>query len=96
MKLRWTQRAVADVEEISDYLLSVSPTSWERLVTRIEAVTEYLLQFPRMGKMGLVSGTREFVLSGTPYIIAFRVREDVVQVLSIRDGRMQLPPTTWE
>lgn len=96
MKLRWTQRAVADLEEISDYLLSVSPTSWERLVTRIEAVTEYLLQFPHMGKMGLVSGTREFVLSGTPYIIVFRVREDVVQVLSIRDGRMQLPPTTWE
>jgi len=96
VKLRWTQRAVADLEEISDYLLSVSPTSWERLVTRIEAVTEYLLQFPHMGKMGLVSGTREFVLSGTPYIIVFRVREDVVQVLSIRDGRMQLPPTTWE
>jgi len=96
MKLRWTPRAVADLEEIADYLLSVSPTSWERLIGRIEAVADYLLQFPHMGKVGLVTGTREFVLSGTPYIVVFRVREGIVQILSIRDRRMQLPPTTWE
>ena len=96
MKLRWTPRAVSDLEEISDYLLSVNPTSWDRLMDRVEAVTGYLLQFPHMGKLGLVSGTREFVLSGTPYILVFRLKKDVVQILSVRDGRMQLPPTLTE
>jgi len=49
-----------------------------------------------MGKLGLLSGTREFVLSGTPYILVFRLKKDVVQILSVREGRMQLPPTLTE
>jgi len=96
VKLRWTPRAVADLEEISDYLLLVHPKSWERLVGRIENTANYLLQFPHMGKTGLTPGTREFVLSGTPYILVFRLKDDVVQILSVRDGRMRLSPTSWE
>lgn len=93
MTLQWTPRAVADLEEISDYLVSVHPKSWERLIERIETTARYLLQFPHMGKIGLAPGTREFVLSGTPYMLVFRLREDVVQILSVRDGRMRVPPT---
>ncbi len=96
MKLRWTPRAVADLEEIADYLLAVRPKAWEKLLARIELTLDYLLQFPHMGKVGLASGTREFVLSGTPYILVFRLRDDMVQILSVRDGRMRLTPTTWE
>ncbi len=96
MKLRWTPRAVADLEEIADYLLAVYPTAWERLLARVESTVDYLLQFPHMGEIGLVEGTREFVLSGTPYILVFRLKDDVVQIVSVRDGRMQVPPTYEE
>ena len=92
MKLRWTPRAVADLEGIADYLLAVHPPAWERLLARVEVTAGYLLKFPHMGKVGLVEGTREFVLSGTPYILVFRLKHDVVQIVSVRDGRMQLPP----
>jgi toxin ParE1/3/4 len=93
LKLRWTPRAVADLEQIADYLLAVHPQSWDRLLTRVEETVDYLLHFPHMGKAGLVEGTREFVLSGTPYILVFRIKHDVVQMVSVRDGRMQLPPS---
>ena len=96
MKLRWTPRAVTDLEEIADYLLAVQPKAWEKLLARVELTLDYLLQFPQMGKLGLASGTRESVLSGTPYILVFRRKDDVVQILSIRDGRMRLTPTTWD
>ena len=96
MKLRWTPRAVADLEQIADYLLAREPRAWEKLLARVELTLDYLLQFPHMGKAGLAPGTREFVLSGTPYIIVFRLKGDVVQILSIRDGRMFFTPTTWE
>jgi toxin ParE1/3/4 len=92
VKLRWTPRAVADLEQIADYLLAVNPKSWKRLLSRLQIAIDYLLQFPHMGKAGLVEGTREFVLSGTPYILVFRLKHDVVQIVSVRDGRMQLPP----
>lgn len=64
MKLRWTPRAVADLEEISDYLVAATPQAWEHLLQRLERLTEAILDFPLMGKAGLVPGTREFVLSG--------------------------------
>jgi len=94
MKLRWTPRAVADLEEISDYLMAASPQTWEQLLQRIEQLTDALLDFPLMGKRGRVPGTREFMLAGTPYILVFQVKEDAVVIVSVRDGRMRLPPTS--
>jgi toxin ParE1/3/4 len=92
MKLRWTPRAVADLEEISDYLVAVNPQAWERLL-RVERLNEAILDFPLMGKAGLVPGTREFGLSGTPYILVFQLKDDSVVIVSVRDGRMRLPPS---
>jgi len=92
MKLRWTPRAVADLEEISDYLVAASPQTWDHLLSRIERLSEMILDFPLMGKAGLVPGTREFVVSGTPWILVFQVKEDAVVIVSVRDGRMRLPP----
>jgi len=94
MKLRWTPRAVADLEEISDYLMAASPQTWEQLLQRIEQLTDALLDFPLMGKRGRVPGTREFMLAGTSYILVFQVKEDAVVIVSVRDGRMRLPPTS--
>jgi len=45
-----------------------------------------------MGKAGLVTGTREFVLAGTPYILVFQLKGDAIVIVSVRDGRMRLPP----
>ena len=92
MKLRWTPRAVADLEEISDYLVAASPQAWEHLLQRLERLSEAMLDFPLMGKAGLVPGTREFVVSGTPYILVFQVKDEAVVIVSVRDGRMRLPP----
>jgi toxin ParE1/3/4 len=91
MKLRWTPRAVADLEEISDYLIVAAPQAWEHLLGRVEHLTDLLLDFPLMGKPGIVPETREFVLTGTPYILVFQIKVDAVIVLSVRDGRMRMP-----
>lgn len=46
-----------------------------------------------MGNSRLVSGTRESVLSGIPYMLVHRIKDKVAGILSFRDGRMQFPPT---
>ncbi len=84
---------MADLEEISDYLVAASPQTWEHLLQRLEHLTDALQDFPLMGKMGLVAGTREFVLAGTPYILVFQLKGDAIVIVSVRDGRMPLPPT---
>ncbi|MGA9565361.1 MAG: type II toxin-antitoxin system RelE/ParE family toxin [Candidatus Korobacteraceae bacterium] len=92
MKLRWTPRAVTDLEEISDYLMVAAPQAWRHLLKRLERLTDALLDFPLMGKAGLVKGTREFVLAGTPYILVFQLKDDAIVIVSVRDGRMRMPP----
>jgi toxin ParE1/3/4 len=94
MRLRWTPRAIADLEEISDYLVAVRPEAWERLLGRVEHLADVLVDFPLMGKLGLVPGTREFVLAGTPYILVFQVKGDAGVIISVRDGRMRFPSGT--
>jgi len=48
----------------------------------IEAV-EYLIEHPGLGRPGRLQGTRELVVSGTPFVVIYRVRLDVVQVLRL-------------
>jgi toxin ParE1/3/4 len=44
-----------------------------------------------MGRPGRVISTRELVVSGTPYIVAYRVREGVVEILAVIHGAQQWP-----
>jgi toxin ParE1/3/4 len=93
MKLCWTPRAKADLEEISDYLIVAGPRAWEQLLERLEHLTDFLLDFPLMGKPGIVPETRDFVLTGTPYVLVLqiKIKDDTVIIVSVRDGRMRLP-----
>jgi toxin ParE1/3/4 len=55
-----------------------------RLVQRFTAAEIMLGRFPRLGRAGKDEGTRELVLSGTPYIFVYRIEASVVVILDIR------------
>jgi toxin ParE1/3/4 len=42
---------------------------------------------PRMGRKGRVPGTRELVASRLPFVIAYRIRLDRIEVLRVIHGR---------
>ncbi|CLR06874.1 Uncharacterised protein [Mycobacterium tuberculosis] len=44
-----------------------------------------------MGRSGEIKGTREFVVTGTPYIVAYRVTEKQVEVLFVQHGAREWP-----
>ena len=48
----------------------------------LEAV-DYIKQYPTLGRAGRLRGTRKLVVSGTPFIVIYRVRMDFVQVLRV-------------
>jgi addiction module RelE/StbE family toxin len=50
---------------------------------RIRAQVRQLLQFPETGRPGRIEGTRELVISQTPYIAAYRITGDTVRILRI-------------
>ena len=81
MHVEWLQVAldsvIAEAESISQY----SPAAAERTVAAILNAVENLKHYPALGRPGRVAGTRELVISGTPYIVAYRVRGDTVELL---------------
>ena len=58
-----------------------------RLYQRFVAAKQLLGRFPLVGREGQQAGTRELVLSGTPYVFIYRVEQHVVTILDIRDSR---------
>ena len=50
---------------------------------RIWDASNKLSIYPGMGKPGRVPGTRELVVTGTPFILPYRVVQDRVEILRV-------------
>ena len=91
MKLRWTNPALRDLEEIGDYIGRDNPEAAARLVTTILDKAEALVAHPHVGRPGRVAETRELVVADTPYIVPYRVRGEEVQILAVLHGARRWP-----
>jgi addiction module RelE/StbE family toxin len=96
MYLEWSVFALAEREAIFDYIEADSPHAAVRVDDRIETWVEGLAQFPEIGRTGRIEGTRELVISGTPYIAAYRIVGDTVRILRVLHGAQQWPDTMPE
>lgn len=93
MIIVWSAVARADLLAIVDYLLAVNSATAIDTEQRIIEATGQLADFPGLGRPGRVSGTRELVITGTPYIAAYRVRRDAIEMLRILHGTRKWPET---
>ncbi len=91
MIFEWSVFALADRDAIFDYIEADSPRAAIAVDERIQACIENLKQFPEMGRPGRIDGTRELVISGTPYIAAYLISGDTVRILRVLHGARQWP-----
>ncbi|WP_442966259.1 MULTISPECIES: type II toxin-antitoxin system RelE/ParE family toxin [unclassified Rhizobium] len=69
-----------------------NPRAAARVVNDIHSKTEKLLSAnPFIGRAGEIRGTRELVIPATPYIVAYRVRDDHIEVLFVQHGAREWP-----
>lgn len=83
MRVVWFPRALSDLRSIERYIELNNPAAARRIEQRIKAVVRLLGKHPQMGRPGRVTGTREFSVSGTPYIVAYAVTGDCVAILAV-------------
>ena len=89
MRIRWLNDAVDDLIEIRNYIANDNPNAAANVAERIKNGVNSLKEYPGMGRSGRVEGTRELVVSGLPYIIPYRVKNNVIEVLRVLHGAMQ-------
>ena len=90
-RVRWTNRAIKRLEQIGDHIASDSPRMAADVIQRIVSEAEQLTVHPSKGRTGRVTGTREWVVSGLPYIVAYRVRDGELQILTVMHGAQKWP-----
>jgi toxin ParE1/3/4 len=91
VELRWTKLALIDLNEAFAYIAEDNSQAAASVAARIAELTRNLIQHPGMGRPGRVPDTRELVISGTPYIVAYRVRGDKVEVLRVLHAARKWP-----
>ncbi len=92
MRIVWTEPASHDLESIAAYIGADKPGAAARQVLLvIDAVESFLAQSPGIGRPGRVLNTRELVVPGTKYIVAYRVRQKTVQILRVLHGAKKWP-----
>jgi toxin ParE1/3/4 len=91
VKLRWTEGAVEDLQSAHDYLEAESPKAALDTVDRVMSAVERLEQFPNMGRAGRVGGSRELVVTGTPFVVAYRLKAESVQILAVLHAARKWP-----
>jgi toxin ParE1/3/4 len=75
----------------AEYIARDNPAAASRIVNLIMTAVEHLSEHPALGRAGRVPGTRELVISGTPYIIPYRIRENTVEVLRVFHAARRWP-----
>ncbi len=83
MRLEWTHKAIGDLREAGEYIALDNVEAARRMATRIIEAVEYLIDHPNLGRPGRLSGTRELVISGTPFVVVYWVRGAAVQILRV-------------
>jgi toxin ParE1/3/4 len=91
MEIRWLRAALRNLEDQVDYIAARNPYAAERASDRLHAVVSRLADHPQMGRIGRVDGTRELIVSGTPWVVIYRLT-DAIEILRVLHGAQSWPP----
>lgn len=91
MKVRWLRTALRNLDEEAAYIATDDPAAARLVVARVlEAVTQLANQ-PGLGRPGRVPSTRELVVPRTRYVVPYRVKRDIVEILRVFHTSRRLP-----
>ena len=91
MKITWTKRASYDLRSLRAYIAQDNPKAAQSVARRILESVERLEDYPASGRRGRLPNTRELVIPGTPFIIPYRIRDGIVEILAVMHAARQWP-----
>ena len=88
----WTEQATQQLNQAYNYIaLANSNSVAARIVTRVLNTVQRLATFPMSGRQGRVPGTRELVITNTPFIAAYAIDKDRIVILALYHGAQRWP-----
>lgn len=91
MIIKWLDDAIYDLQALRQYIAQDKPSAANRLAKQILKAVNLLSDQPSMGRPGRVLGTRELIVSSTPYIVPYRVKNNAIEILRVLHVAMEWP-----
>jgi toxin ParE1/3/4 len=93
LRLAFTRPAKLDLDELIIHIGESNPRAAADVASRILGRVELLREQPEIGRRGRRPGTRELVVDGTRYIVAYRIdpARSQIQILRILHGSRLWP-----
>jgi len=91
VKIVWTEPARQDLRDTFEYVAEDNSKAARLLLAEIKERVCVLVNQPQLGRVGRVEGTRELVLTGTNYILPYRVKDQQIQILAVFHTARQWP-----
>jgi plasmid stabilization system protein ParE len=93
MKLRYTETALVEIEDIFHYLFERNPGAANAVASRLKDVAGLLVDYPLLGRESDEPGVRIASLVRYPFLIFYALSGDEVVVLNVRHAARTWP---WE
>jgi toxin ParE1/3/4 len=91
VKVRWTMPAANQLQNIFEYIAVENKAAAYRTVRRCREAILITARMPYSGRIGRTEGTREITVSGTSYLVAYRIVENMIHVLAVMHGAQKWP-----
>lgn len=84
MKIRWTQPFTQNLEAARLYIMAEDPNAALKVLQHILGTLDTLSRFPEAGKASKQKiGTRQIVVPNTPFVIAYRIHNEAIELLAL-------------
>ena len=91
MRIVWRRTARDDLLAARGYIAEHNAQAADRVFQRIRTAVRRLAQRPHLGRPGRVEGTRELIVPGTPYLVAYTILAEDVVILAVLHHAREWP-----
>lgn len=74
---------MGDLRSAAQYIAEDNVDAAMKMAALVQDAVSYLAEHPHIGRSGRLEGTRELVVSGTPFVVVYWVREGCIQILRV-------------
>ena len=93
MKIEWIESALDDMESLKQYIERENVRAAKQGADKVVEAVSLFRDTPRMGRDGRLAGTKELVVSGTSYIVMYKIQGNKVRIMRVLHHAMQWPDT---
>lgn len=83
LRVKWRRKALGDLGRIDAWLSGIEGANPEKVRGRIGAAVASLARLGDIGRPSKVEGWRELSVRKAPYVIAYRVRAGLLEILAV-------------